>query len=305
MFEDAIGRTKKLLCTQFQHWDIFYEFLVNSFQDTPGLLLVRTERFRVMNGYNGYLISRDAWPAVIQPKSKIVMAMVLDMCLFLPVRSLLIATIGPVCGKYISVLKETTKRSENDQNPDVILSRVGPELELKTEQRNNETPSSTLDKDIGVFKRVSLTLKAASWQATAGERTMPGSNDRERGTSRRQAVATAMSNEYFVPIDGIDREVITADICRYLGNEALVRPGDYENPQTRQIQKGYFITAYRNLTTAMIEDLKADSKRWQAERRATASRGQPSVGYQYSQSPFRAQFRTKNDQNLRRSKINY
>jgi hypothetical protein len=35
-------------------------------------------------------------------------------------------------------------------------------------------------------------------------------------------------NEYFVPRDGIDREVITADICRYLGNDALVRPGTYE-----------------------------------------------------------------------------
>jgi hypothetical protein len=79
-----------------------------------------------------------------------------------------------------------------------------------------------------------------------------------------------------VPKDGIDREVITADICRYLGNDALVRPGNYENPQTRQIQQGYFITAYRNLTTAMIADLKADSERWEAERRATASRGQPS-----------------------------
>lgn len=36
------------------------------------------------------------------------------------------------------------------------------------------------------------------------------------------------TNEYFVPKDGIDREVITADICRYLGNDALVRPGTYE-----------------------------------------------------------------------------
>lgn len=35
-------------------------------------------------------------------------------------------------------------------------------------------------------------------------------------------------NEYFVPRDGIDREVITADICRYLGNDALVRPGTYQ-----------------------------------------------------------------------------
>jgi len=36
------------------------------------------------------------------------------------------------------------------------------------------------------------------------------------------------THEYFVPKDGIDREVITADICRYLGNDALVRPGNYE-----------------------------------------------------------------------------
>lgn len=100
--------------------------------------------------------------------------------------------------------------------------------------------------------------------------------DRERDRDRRAQQASARTNEYFVPKDGIDREVITADICRYLGNDALVRPGNYENPQTRQIQAGYFITAYRNLTTAMIADLKADSERWEAERRATASRGQPS-----------------------------
>lgn len=110
---------------------------------------------------------------------------------------------------------------------------------------------------------------------------MSGRDNRER--DRRAAAASARTNEYFVPKDGIDREVITADICRYLGNDALVRPGNYENPVTRQVQTGYFITAYRNLTTAMIADLKADSDRWEAERRATASRGQPSnVGYRDS-----------------------
>jgi hypothetical protein len=51
--------------------------------------------------------------------------------------------------------------------------------------------------------------------------------DRERA-ARSQASASARTNEYFVPKDGIDREVITADICRYLGNDALVRPGSYE-----------------------------------------------------------------------------
>ena len=40
------------------------------------------------------------------------------------------------------------------------------------------------------------------------------------------------SNQWFVPGEGIAREVITADIQRYLGPDALVRPGagtgDYE-----------------------------------------------------------------------------
>lgn len=35
-------------------------------------------------------------------------------------------------------------------------------------------------------------------------------------------------NEYFVPRDGIDREVISADIALYIGNDAVVRPGYYE-----------------------------------------------------------------------------
>jgi hypothetical protein len=92
--------------------------------------------------------------------------------------------------------------------------------------------------------------------------------------SSRTAPPTSSSrqNEYFVPRDGIDREVISADICRYLGNDALVRPGMYENPANGQVTHGYYITAYRNLTTAMIEDLKADSARWENERRAQNSR---------------------------------
>jgi hypothetical protein len=79
------------------------------------------------------------------------------------------------------------------------------------------------------------------------------------------------TGEYFVPGDDINLEVITADIARYLGNDALVRPGIYEvsvpsfavietmptvlqDPWTRQIQQGYFITAYRNLTTVRGQD---------------------------------------------------
>lgn len=94
----------------------------------------------------------------------------------------------------------------------------------------------------------------------------------------------ARTHEYFVPRDGIDREVISADICRYLGNDALVRPGNYENPQTGQTVNGYYITAYRNLTTAMIDDLKADSARWENERRAQTSRNAPGVQYRQSET---------------------
>jgi hypothetical protein len=53
------------------------------------------------------------------------------------------------------------------------------------------------------------------------------------------------ANQWFVPGDGIAREVITADIQRYLGPDALVRPGtgtgEYQvrtslidNPTTRR-----------------------------------------------------------------------
>lgn len=87
-----------------------------------------------------------------------------------------------------------------------------------------------------------------------------------------------------MPRDGIDREVITADICRYLGNDALVRPGTYENPQSGQIIQGYYINAYRNLTTAMIEDLKADSARWDQERRQQSASRNNAAGVQYRNS---------------------
>jgi hypothetical protein len=52
--------------------------------------------------------------------------------------------------------------------------------------------------------------------------------ERERDRDRRSQMASARTNEYFIPRDGIDREIITADLCRYLGNDALVRTGNYE-----------------------------------------------------------------------------
>ncbi|KAF5227593.1 hypothetical protein FANTH_14728 [Fusarium anthophilum] len=85
---------------------------------------------------------------------------------------------------------------------------------------------------------------------------------------------TGRQNEYFLPRDGIAREVIAADICRYLGNDVLVRSGHYENPQNGQVVPGYYITAYRNMTAAMIENMKADSAQWEQEEREV-SRDRP------------------------------
>ncbi|SPO03769.1 uncharacterized protein DNG_06452 [Cephalotrichum gorgonifer] len=99
----------------------------------------------------------------------------------------------------------------------------------------------------------------------------------------------ARQNEYFIPRDGIDREVITSDICRYLGNDALVRPGTYDDPESGHSISGYYITAYRNLTSAMIDDLKADSARWEQERRAKSSRNASGVQYHSSDTYARRQ----------------
>lgn len=36
-------------------------------------------------------------------------------------------------------------------------------------------------------------------------------------------------NEYFLPGDGIDRNVIQSEICRYLGQDATCKPGDHRD----------------------------------------------------------------------------
>ncbi|KAJ5908513.1 hypothetical protein N7495_001195 [Penicillium taxi] len=84
---------------------------------------------------------------------------------------------------------------------------------------------------------------------------------------------TGRQNEYFIPGDGISREVIQADICRYLGNDALVRPGNHNG------RPGFFIRAYRNLTSEMIADLKNDSSRWEADVSRRADLGHPRGSY--------------------------
>ncbi len=72
-------------------------------------------------------------------------------------------------------------------------------------------------------------------------------------------MALTQRHQWFLPDDGIVREVITADIQKYLGPDALVRPGigtgEYEG------KTGYWITANHSLTANMIADLQLDSQR--------------------------------------------
>jgi hypothetical protein len=46
-------------------------------------------------------------------------------------------------------------------------------------------------------------------------------------TSSQSKTRSSRQSQFFINGDGIEREVITTDICRYLGNDALFRPGIY------------------------------------------------------------------------------
>ncbi|KAF2151275.1 hypothetical protein K461DRAFT_280068 [Myriangium duriaei CBS 260.36] len=67
------------------------------------------------------------------------------------------------------------------------------------------------------------------------------------------------TRNWFVPGDGIRREIITRDICFHLGADATVKPGEgeYNGKKT----SGFIVKAYRNLTSEMIRDLQKKSER--------------------------------------------
>lgn len=119
-------------------------------------------------------------------------------------------------------------------------------------------------------------LEVGSNRPESGETSPPAMDQKPSREGYKTTVppCNRHNEEYFVPGDGIDREVITADITRYLGNDALVRPGTFVNKEDGRAMRGYFITGYRNLTSEMIADLKADSARWEQERRTMGSGAQ-------------------------------
>ncbi|TIA43594.1 hypothetical protein D6C83_06095 [Aureobasidium pullulans] len=79
-------------------------------------------------------------------------------------------------------------------------------------------------------------------------------------------MAGSILRNWFVPKDGINRQVISADIQKYLGNDATIRPGK-DKVNNKEIE-GYWIKAYRNLTSEMINDLRMASTKWEQEQRS-------------------------------------
>ena len=55
-----------------------------------------------------------------------------------------------------------------------------------------------------------------------------GSNKKDGAAAQAGKAGAARQSQFFINGAGIDREVITTDICRYLGNDALVRPGTHQ-----------------------------------------------------------------------------
>lgn len=68
--------------------------------------------------------------------------------------------------------------------------------------------------------------------AHRSDRRPGGDRDYDRRDQRGDAPASrrpapAPLNEYFIDGEGINREVLQIEICKYLGAEATCRPGDY------------------------------------------------------------------------------
>src|SRR5271163_2392848 len=73
--------------------------------------------------------------------------------------------------------------------------------------------------------------------------------------------------EFFLPAEDIEFDVLASDIKCYLGPEASVSVGVHH----KDGRAGYYIKTYVAVTTAMIADLKADSRRWREEQQTTPS----------------------------------
>lgn len=63
-------------------------------------------------------------------------------------------------------------------------------------------------------------------------------------------------SQFFISGEGIDREVITTDICRYLGNDALVKPGIHKVCHLMKSHPYAFVIAERPRRIDSLDEFK-------------------------------------------------
>lgn len=104
---------------------------------------------------------------------------------------------------------------------------------------------------------------------------------REREPARPSRGGGEGLNEFFIDGEGIHREVMQREICKYLGPEAFSRPGAYNG------RNGFIVKAVRPFTPKMLEDLKDLSEDYIRENREVTRRGYPGIPYGESQTSRR------------------
>jgi hypothetical protein len=113
-----------------------------------------------------------------------------------------------------------------------------------------------------------LTMRPAHDSRRYGDRDPPERGYGQAGYAPEPARGQTPNWRWWIPAEGISRDVIQADIQRYLGPEALVRPGEgTEQYAVRcgpkkgghgflltlpQGVPGYWIAAYRTLTSVRL-----------------------------------------------------
>ncbi len=93
------------------------------------------------------------------------------------------------------------------------------EPETGTETEDNVSRPTTIE----AHSNLRSDDKKSSSSSEAQNSSSPGLTTASSGRN-----SFARKSLFFIASEGIDREVITTDICRYLGNDALVRPGVHQ-----------------------------------------------------------------------------
>ena len=82
--------------------------------------------------------------------------------------------------------------------------------------------------------------RSADAMRDTNTRTAPPVATRER-TRDEEPRDGPRTNEYFLPGDGINRDVVTADICKYLGPDTLIKPYKHKDVSVIIIKRLLFL----------------------------------------------------------------